>query len=347
MSTMNATDDSPHSDHSDALDQPEPPVNSPVLENPLNYQSDSPAQVDTSLQPSVKDPWDDATKTAFFSAVARSPRWDTLAIARAIQRPVSEVHWYLSTYQHHLQQLQASVPSAVAINNDDWPEADEANAEDMDAEEKSSVAFALLMDHQLAVLNDDRPLTKEESMRLRVFQKSRATTAMSELHNDGKPLVIMNDAWLDLHETLVTYLRTRIRDAILAAELRLRAQHPNTIVVVEEVTEIDVASALHRSAMPRDDADRARAHELAEWWNLEYEPAHPEFRDEMYARAKDRFKEYDLDLDAIRQLRPPVSSSSSEASEDNEEGSDSGSSASETSSEESEDDDDDDEMDME
>ncbi|KAJ3364696.1 hypothetical protein GGF32_001335 [Allomyces javanicus] len=336
---MNTPDNSPRSDHDDVLDRPGPPVQTPVLEKPLNLQqSDSPTKSDPTLPPSVKDPWDNATKNAFFAAVARSPRWDTQAIARAIQRPVVEVHWYLSTYQYHLQQLQGSVPSAAAINDHDWPEADEASAEDMDAEEKSSAAFAQIMDRQLGMLNDGRPLTKEESMRLRVFQTSRATTAMSELHNDGKPLVIMNDVWLDLHETLVTYLRTRIRDAIFAAELRLRAQNPNTIVVVEEVTEADVASALHRSAMPRDDADRARAHELADWWNLEYEPAHPEFRDEMYARAKDRFKEYDLDLDAIRQLRPLASPTSSEASDSDGEGSDSdsGSSASNSSGEESE-----------
>ncbi|KNE55756.1 hypothetical protein AMAG_01633 [Allomyces macrogynus ATCC 38327] len=343
---MNAADNSSQSDHDDALDRPEPPVHSPVLENPLNHQPDSPVSSDPTLPPSAKDTWDDATKTAFFAAVARSPRWDTLAIARAIQRPVTEVHWYLSTYQHHSQRLQASVPTAVTIHDDEWSEADEASTEDIDAEENSSAAFAQIMDQQLAMLNDDRPLTKEEAMRLRVFQMSRATTAMSELQNDGKPLVIMTDVWLDLHETLVTYLRTRIRDAILAAELRLRAQHPNTIVVVEEVTEADVASALHRSVLPRDEVDRARAHELADWWNLEYEPAHPEFRDEMYARAKDRFKEYDLDLDAIRQLRPPASPTSSEASESDKEGSVSGISASESrSSEES--DDDDDEMDAE
>ncbi|KAJ3375695.1 hypothetical protein GGF31_002899 [Allomyces arbusculus] len=346
-----AEDDSPHSDHNDALNRPEPPLHLPALEIPLNHQSGSPAIDNASLPPSAKDPWDDATKNAFFSAVARSPRWDTLAIARAVQRPVSEVHWYLSTYQYHLHQLQASVPSAAAINDDDWPEADEANAEDLDVEEKSSTEFAQLMDQQLAMLNNDRPLTKDEAMRLRIFQLSRATTAMSKLHNDGKPLMIMNDVWLDLHETLVAYLRTRIRDTILAAELRLRAQHPNTIVVVEELTEADVASALHRSSMPRDAADSARAHELADWWNLVYEPAHPEFRDEMYARAKDRFKEYDLDLDVIQQLRPPASPTSSEASESDEKESDSGSSsASESSSQGSGDDDDDgdnDEMDVE
>ncbi|KAI9190451.1 hypothetical protein H9P43_001885 [Blastocladiella emersonii ATCC 22665] len=249
--------------------------------------------------------WSKQDREALHAELKRMPKWQPAELASRLGKPVVEVLWHLSALDAQYRSLRVSKPGSL-IDRHPFEQCEEASDSEVEQEEAESRRHAKELDRALKALNAERTLTKREEDLLQVLHRRRATIAMSHHLNNGKPLSVMNDVWLEVHASLVAWLQPRVHDAVRFAEQRIALAHPTAHVVVDEIAEADIEAAVTAHARPRDTHNAARARELALWWATEYSPRNPHFCDELYPTARRAFAHYGIDLDEVRKWQPPA-----------------------------------------
>ncbi|KAI9217899.1 hypothetical protein BC828DRAFT_390064 [Blastocladiella britannica] len=274
----------------------------------------TPAPSDTDAAPNLGN-WTQHDRDCLINAISRIPRWNLAAIAAAVDKPIVQVLWHLSALSHHASVMPAVTDVIEPVEIDAADEAMETSADEIALEEAASEAAARKLEVGLRALDRERPLLPTQLRSLLLIRRRRAEVLASEHLHGGTPVHIMADAWLDLLTKLRAHLCPLIHLAILEAEHRVQQSHTaTTVAVVDEITGSDVRRALAAAARTRSPAFQAalesgdrRRKQWADWWELEYEPAHPGFQDEAYSAAHAVFRRMGVDLDDVHRWRPEES----------------------------------------